>query len=204
MERTPAGSAPAWLAAVFLVTGAGLVAHLLFPVPLPISLLAAMAAAAALVAAFGRAGHGEAVVGLVRVGLAAGAVATFAYDISRAALASLTPGPGTPFAAWPYFGGALLGAGADPAWRWAAGAAFHVTNGLLFAVAFVVFFRDRGPLAGVAWALVLEAFMLGLYPGWLGIEGSALVEFVQLSVVGHLVYGVVLGTMSRRLLRTAR
>jgi hypothetical protein len=46
-------------------------------------------------------------------------------------------------------------------------------------------------LTGVAWAALLEVFMVTLYPGWLGLR--ALEEFLSVSIVGHAVYGVVLG-----------
>jgi len=42
--------------------------------------------------------------------------------------------------------------------------------------------------------------MLGLYPGWLHIKAYG--EFAQMSMVGHVVYGSVLGVLARRLSRT--
>jgi len=192
---------PGWFALVFLVTGAGLVAHLLFAVPLPVSVASAVAAAALLVTALWRAGMWASVRPLLIAGVVSGVAATAAYDLVRVVVVAATGAAVGPFGAWPLFGAALVGEASGPVWLWAAGVAFHVVNGVLFAVAFVVALRDRGPLAGVAWALVLEAAMLALYPGWLGVGGEGLGEFVQVSVLGHVAYGLVLGGVSRRLLR---
>lgn len=191
--------APRWVAAAFLFTGAGLIAHILFDVPLPLSVVGFLVAGAVVVVAFVGAGAAGAVLPLVGVGLASGALATVAYDASRVAFVELTGSPVAPFEAWRLFGAALIGAETAATWQWVAGTAFHLTNGLLFAVAFVVLLRDRGVPAGIVWALVLEAFMLALYPGW--IEIRAFSEFVQVSVLGHVVYGAVLGAVSQRLLR---
>ncbi|WP_063127313.1 DUF6789 family protein [Nocardia fusca] len=135
----------------------------------------------------------------VRIGLLAGAAATAAYDLSRYMLVAVSGSNVRPFAAWPLFG-ELLGAG--PRTQSAAlvvGFSYHLVNGLGFAVAFTVVLGDRGVLAGVAWALILEALMVSFYPGWLGMK--ALAEFVSVTIVGHVVYGIVLGFLSRRLVR---
>ena len=49
---------------------------------------------------------------------------------------------------------------------------------------------------GLAWAAVLELFMVSLYPGWLGLK--PLDEFLSVSIFGHIVYGTVLGSVARR------
>ena len=49
---------------------------------------------------------------------------------------------------------------------------------------------------GVVFALVLEAMMVSLYPGWLRVPLTS--EFVTLSVTGHLAYGSMLGAIARR------
>jgi hypothetical protein len=56
----------------------------------------------------------------------------------------------------------------------------------------------RGARAGVAWGLFLELFQLTLYPGWLDIRLYR--EFAMISSLGHVVYGLVLGAGTRRLL----
>ncbi len=183
---------------LFLVTGAGLVVHLLVGLPLWLTVFGGIGLAAAAFLALGGGALGAALGRRVQLGLICGAVATVAYDTTRWLFVTLTHSSIGPFAAWPLFGAGLIGTGA-PAWtRWTAGGAYHVTNGLLFGVAFTVWLGDRGPLWGIGFALLLEAFMLGLYPGWLHI--AAFGEFAQVSMLGHLAYGATLGLLARRLL----
>jgi hypothetical protein len=44
--------------------------------------------------------------------------------------------------------------------------------------------------------------MVSLYPAWLGLQ--AMEEFVQVTIAGHLAYGIVLGYLARSLLRSSR
>ena len=46
--------------------------------------------------------------------------------------------------------------------------------------------------------MILELLMVSVYPGWLDMR--ALDEFLQVSVLGHIVYGAVLGYSARWLL----
>ena len=62
--------------------------------------------------------------------------------------------------------------------------------------------RPSGPVAGVAFALGLEACMVLLYPQWLRLQ--AVDEFLQVSIFGHVVYGVVLGFAARGEIRRRR
>jgi hypothetical protein len=135
----------------------------------------------------------------VRVGLLAGVVATLAYDAARFALVRLTGIAFWPFDIFAIFGRALVGPGQTGALTTAAGLAFHLTNGVAFAVAYTVLFGRRGVVAGIAWGLFLEALQLTFYPGWLQLR--AIGEFVQVSVFGHLIYGAVLGALTRRWLQ---
>jgi len=131
-----------------------------------------------------------------RIGLLVGACATAAYDVSRWILVEATGSSVKPFAAWPLFG-ELLGAG--PQIATAVGFGFHLINGLGFAVGYTIVLAEKGIIAGIAWALVLETFMVSFYPGWLGLR--ALDEFISVTVFGHFAYGAVLGHLARRLVR---
>ena len=51
-------------------------------------------------------------------------------------------------------------------------------------------------VSGVGWGLFLETFQLTLYPGWLNI--TTYKEFVTISFLGHIVYGLVLGALGHR------
>jgi hypothetical protein len=141
----------------------------------------------------------------MRRGMAAGAVAgvaaTLCYDVSRFALIQLTGIEFWPFDIFGIFGRALFGEGNLAAWVPLAGFAYHVTNGIGFAIAYTLLVGERGVSWGIAWGLGLEAMMLTFYPGWLDIR--AIEEFVSVSVVGHVVYGAVLGWTAQRLLLRA-
>jgi len=192
-----------WIAGgLFLVTGAGLVVHILVGLPLWLTVAGAFVLAIGTAAALGSGALGPAARSRVLAGLLSGAVATVAYDLSRLVSVTVTDSPVKPFEAWRLFGIALVGADAPVAAHWVVGALFHVVNGLTFAIAFTIWLGERGPLWGIGYALVLEAFMLALYPGWLSIQAYA--EFTQVSVLVHVVYGSVLGLMARSLLRKAR
>jgi hypothetical protein len=137
------------------------------------------------------------------VGVAAGLVATVAYDIAKAALSQLDPAPWNPFEATRVFGVALLGTDVPDAVARTAGWIFHFTNGATFAMSFAFILGHlavRGPIwavgLGSAWGVGLESFQLTLYPGWLGI--TAVSEFQQVSFLSHLVYGATFGLLLLR------
>jgi hypothetical protein len=128
-----------------------------------------------------------------QAGALAGLVATLAYDLSRTLLSYFDPSPYNPFEALPRFGALLVGEGAPPAALFAVGGAIHAINGVAFGAAFALLARRASVVAGVVWGLMLEAFQLALYPGWLDIRAYR--EFAQISALGHLVYGATLGSL---------
>jgi hypothetical protein len=194
-------SGRAIIAAPFLATGAGLLVFILSGVSLPLS-AAAVGAAGVLLAT--RAWRGKDEPGRnhirrrIQAGIVAGILATIAYDLSRALLVRYAGFDFRPFASFRHFGQALLGTEETGPWVTLAGTTFHVINGVGFAVAYAICLGHRGIIAGIAWALLLELMMVSLYPGWLDIR--AIDEFLQVSVLGHLAYGSVLGFVSRRVL----
>jgi hypothetical protein len=105
----------------------------------------------------------------------------------------------SPFKALPFFGNALIGVAPGSTASWVAGTAFHLVNGVSFGVAYTVLAGRRNVLWAVGFGLGLEAFMLTLYPRWLQIE--ALQEFTQMSLLGHVAYGLSLGLVTNALLR---
>jgi hypothetical protein len=144
-----------------------------------------------------------------RAGIAAGAVATLAYDASRTVLSLFDPLPYQPFEAISRFGLGVLPAGSDPRLVLGVGFVIHMVNGCSFGVIFAMFARDRLVTArsalasGMVWGVVLELVQSILYPGWLGIT-TTLKEFLVISGAGHLVYGATLGIGVRGLLRAGR
>jgi len=133
----------------------------------------------------------------VAVGLVAGGLATAAYDVVRYGLVTLLSWSVDPFRPFTLFGQLLVGRGAPPAALWAAGIAYHIVNGLGFAVGYTIVVRRPGLVSAVVWALVLETFTILLYPDWLGI--TAVGEFFSMSMLGHLAYGLTLGAVAMRM-----
>jgi hypothetical protein len=189
-----------------LATGVALLVYFLAGVSLRLSLLATLATAAWAawlvwhrLAPVGRAEIAR----RVRVGLLAGALALVGYDLSRLLYVRVSGSAFWPFETFRLFGQLLAGPDASPAVILLTGTVYHVANGLSFAVAYTVLFGYRGWWAGLLWALMLESLMLACYPAWLGLR--SLNDFLVISLLGHSVYGLILGTVSRRLLlRPAR
>jgi hypothetical protein len=138
----------------------------------------------------------------LHVGLLAGLLGTLGYDLARYAVVWIVEWHVNPLKAVPLFGQLLLGPRAPALATWCAGAAYHLLNGVAFAVAYVLILGGRGWLGGILWALGLEAAMLTLYPGWLDLRSTVLKEFTVMSVTGHVVYGALIGISSQRLLRS--
>lgn len=190
-----------WFAPLFLATGASLLIYVISGV----SLLAAVALSGAAVAAVGTYRWRQllpperiALRRAVRAGVIAGALATAAYDGFRYVIIEVLQLSFWPFDIFTHFGRALVGAAAPAALVTASGIAFHIANGLCFATFYAVAFGRTGVKGGVAWALCLEVMMVSVYPGWLDIK--ILDEFLQVTFLGHVVYGSVLGYTARRLL----
>jgi hypothetical protein len=136
----------------------------------------------------------------VRIGITGGIAATIAYDLSRFGLVSLAHWSLDPWAAIPLFGELIIGHHHSTAALFAAGLTYHLClNGVGFATAYTVIVRRPHPATGVLWAFGLEAAMALLYPSFLIIKQYG--EFLTMSVVGHLLYGLVIGGWSRHWLR---
>jgi hypothetical protein len=156
-----------------LATGAALVAYIALGVPLlgaGVALAAAGAGGWALLWPSLSLEQRSWIRARVGIGLRAGAVGIVAYDAVRFGVVAVADLSFEPFHIFPRFGYALFGPGVSELSATIAGAAFHVANGLGFAVAFVLLAARPTPLRGIAWAMLLEAAMLGLYPGWLGVS----------------------------------
>lgn len=188
-----------FVGALFVVGGAALVVHIAVGLPLWVTVPAGVGLVAAVLHKVGVLHQGLRHRS-VRAGAVAGMAATATYDAVRLAVSALLPAAPHPFEAWRLFGQALVGDAAGATTQWIAGACFHVANGFAFAIAYTIWFGGRGTLAGVAWGLFLEAFMLGLYPGWLDI--AAYRPFLAVSLAGHVGYGAVLGYVAQRRLAT--
>ncbi len=132
----------------------------------------------------------------LRRGLLVGAAATIAYDVVRWSIEAANLTSTNSFLAIRAFGIGLTSRPYDDPLSILAGWTFHVTNGLGFALAYSFVAAGRRWWWGVLYALVLETFMIALYPGWLGFTLSG--EFLSVSMLGHVAYGAVLGTAMER------
>ena len=183
----------------FLATGAGLLTYVASGISLWLTaLVACVLGALAMIGIWGRLDESRRRVLKQRIvaGLVAGLIATVAYDLSRFGLIKITGIRFWPFDIFRVFGRALMGDAFNDNVTRAAGFLYHVANGLGFGLTYTIWMGERGILAGIGFAMVLELCMVSVYPGWLGMK--ALNEFLQVSVFGHLVYGGVLGYLSRR------
>jgi hypothetical protein len=195
-----------WLVcgAAFLATGVGLLAYIASGISLLFTAAAAAGVAAFAVIWIDRRLDEERRRTLRRhiyVGVWAGLLATVAYDTSRFVLIEVTGIRFWPFDIFRVFGEALFGAAFGDRVTRIGGFLYHVTNGIGFGVAYTVWWGRRGVLAGVLFAMGLELCMVIVYPGWL--QMKAIGEFLQVSVIGHVVYGGVLGWSARRALSRA-
>lgn len=189
----------AWLAILPLATGAGLLGYLLAGLSLRagVTLAAGMGLAAA--AAVWRrtpARERPAIQRRAVVGLAAGALATLAYDLCRLITVTLLSLSFRPFDVFPIFGRLLIGKGVSETLAAVIGFLYHCGNGIGFGIAYMFLFRRVGVISGLLWAALLEVMMISLYPSWLSIK--ALDELVGVSILGHFAYGFVLGNVARR------
>lgn len=194
-----------WIAALFLANGAALLVYILAGVSLRWTVVALGVVALTIGVVVVRRMSPQRRRRFARrvgAGAIAGFVATLAYDAARYGLVEFAGMTVKPFEAWRLFGLALTDVDQSSALTFAVGTAFHLSNGIAFGIAYTVAFGTRGPLAGIAFALVLETFMVSVYPGWLGLR--ALDEFLQVTIFGHVVYGAVLGWLARSLLRRER
>jgi hypothetical protein len=185
--------------AAFLSTGAGLLAYIASGVSLLVTaVVSCVLGGLALCLVAPRLGEDRRRLLRRRIvaGVGAGLLATVSYDLARFELIKLTGIRFWPFDIFRVFGQALIGNGFTDTVTRTAGFLYHVANGVGFGIAYTIWLGHRGVLAGIAFAMLLELCMVTVYPGWLGMK--ALGEFLQVSVFGHLVYGVVLGYCARR------
>jgi hypothetical protein len=132
----------------------------------------------------------------LRVGLAGGFLATLAYDLVRFLIGLTHLFQYNGFVAIYIFGSWITGKPVTTAAAAVAGWIYHFWNGLSFGVMYVVAFPRRHWLYGVAYGIVMETMMLGLFPLFLRITNKR--DFILISMFGHMVYGAVLGLFAER------
>jgi hypothetical protein len=184
--------------------GAGLVLHILAGVSLPLAIVAFACGGAVLwILLLPRltAAARQSVRRRALIGMTGGLAGTVAYDAARYGTVALFAMSFQPFHVLRVFGEAFIGTGHSAALTFAVGAAYHLSNGVFFGAAYGLAFRRYAWWSGLLWGIGLELCMATLYPAWLRIQ--MLGEFLQVSAVGHVVYGSVLGLVAAHQLRTA-
>ena len=134
------------------------------------------------------------------VGLAGGFVGTLAYDGVRLLFRTLHLFNYDGFVAIYIFGGWITGRETTTVEAAIAGWTYHFWNGLSFGVFYVLTFGRRHWLYGAAYGVVMELCMLGLFP--LFVQVTDRFDFILLSLIGHLVYGAVLGLIAQHWARS--
>lgn len=183
-------------------SGAALVAHILWRLELAWTAGFVVLPATALVvgAAFaGRRRYDR--LAIVSDRLIAGAkwglIATVVYDVVRLGLVWSLSLDFAPYRAQAIFGTLITGRAETTAVATAAGWTYHFWNGISFATMLSLVRPRAGWLVGWAWGLGLQALMMALYPRLLEVR-LANPAFLLTTVVGHSVYGIVLGSGLRR------
>jgi hypothetical protein len=200
----PALRRRALLAALPMAGGAGLVLHILADISLPLAIvgLAVLGAGAwLLVLARLPAAARRTVRRRLAVGAVAGLAGTVAYDASRYGVVALLSMSFQPFHVFSLFGELFIGPDHPAALIFLVGSLYHLSNGTFFGVAYTLVVRRPSWWSGALWGIGLELCMASLYPSWLRVQ--MLAEFLEVSAIGHVVYGSVLGYVASRRLAPA-
>ena len=188
--------------ALACTSGAGLIAATFLGVPLSFSAAFIVLPTAAILAGIAMAGRGDearlhAFARLILVGAAAGLLATIAYDVSRPVLRAVFGFTFDPFRAIHIFGELITGRPAGDAWAEVAGWTYHFWNGISFGMMFALIRPKGGVILGFLWAEFLQVLMMAVYPAFLRARLDD-PGFLVLGLVGHGLYGVVLGWLVAR------
>jgi hypothetical protein len=182
--------------------GAALVLHILADISLPLGILG-LAVLGAGVAGFVlsrmRPEQRRAIYRRAAVGAVAGVIGTIAYDLARYGTVALFQMSFKPFHVISIFGELFIGSGHSEAATFAAGFLYHLSNGTFFGLAYTLVFRTPKWWTGALWGIGLELCMVTLYPRWLAI--AQINEFLEVSALGHVVYGATLGLVAGQGLR---
>ena len=190
-----------WFVLLPLATGGGLVVYILTKISLPFTVAGVFLAGlflAALAWQRTRVDQRQALKHRALVGAGGGLVGIIVYDTIRLLMVKVFHYRFWPFDILRIFGQALIGPNASHVMQTTAGVLFHATNGMAFGIAFVMICRRPTIWQGIVWGLFLECCMVSLYPGWLHVKFMQ--EFLSVSIVGHLAFGLTLGSIAQKYL----
>jgi hypothetical protein len=184
------------------VSGLSLVAHVLGVLPMPYFLevfgIPSWLVLLAL-AAWGKKIDDRKFTSRLWVGLWVGLVATIAYDgvrflVERGHLFGYNG-----FVPILMFGSWITGRPTSSLAAKLAGWSYHYWNGITFAIIYTLGLGKRHWLYGIGYAMLLECCMLGLFP--LFVPVTRKLDFIAVSMIGHVAYGAVLGILGQRHVR---
>ncbi len=130
------------------------------------------------------------------IGLVGGLAATVAYDGFRWCLTQSRLFNYDGFKAIYIFGSWITGKGTDTRDAAIAGWTYHYWNGVSFATMYSLIFVRPPWLYGVGYGVFMELCMLGLFPMFLQVTNRT--DFIVISLLGHVAYGVTLGVIGQR------
>lgn len=130
------------------------------------------------------------------VGAVGGLLGLVGYDLVRWVVQVTIPVEFDAFAAFPTFGHLMTGRPRDTGVALAAGWAYHVTNGLTFGIIYALLAGPARWWWGLVWGAMLEAAMMVVYPSLM--RPQSVSDFVIVSVIGHGVFGAIVGATCER------
>jgi len=140
--------------------------------------------------------HRKPLVNGIVVGTLGGFAATIGYDLIRYGIQASHPWGYNGFVPILLFGHWITGAPTGSLPSIIAGWVYHYWNGVSFGIMYVMIFANRHWCFGVAYGVVMELCMLGLFPLFIPIKNP--VGFVLISLIGHVFYGAILGLVAQR------
>lgn len=137
------------------------------------------------------------IVGRLRSGFAAGLLGLLAYNGTRWILGSVLGIGMGPFYSISIFGSLITGKSIGSPVSDVAGWAYHLSNGVTFAIMYTLVAGPSRWWFGLLWGAALEIAMLLIYPSSTILRPPALAPFVLVSLSSHAVYGTVIGLVAQ-------
>lgn len=130
------------------------------------------------------------------VGTIGGLLGLVGYDAVRWLIQVTIPVHFDAFAAFPTFGHLMTGKPREAGIALAAGWVYHITNGLTFGIIYALVAGPARWWWGLLWGAALEAAMMVVYPSLMNPRSMS--DFVIVSVIGHGVFGAIVGVTCER------
>lgn len=149
-----------------------------------------------MIAVFARRIHAGMFLTVLAVGLVGGLAGTVVYDGVRFLLSGLGLFNYDGFQAIYLFGSWMTSTEVTSTAAAVGGWLYHFWNGMSFGIFYALIVGKGIWIYGVVYGLFMELAMLGLFPFFVQITDK--VDFIALSLIGHLFYGLVLGIVVQR------